>query len=151
MATERDRPYSQFNFQVAIVGTVAGTDVKAGFQEVSGPGTEIHIAEYRAGNWSYNSPIKIPGSHKVTDVTMKRGVIGEVGTFHAWVVSVRDGKDDLRTITIQLMAEDRVTVAQTWTLHNAKPMKYTGPALTGKGTDVAIEEVVFCYETMDIT
>lgn len=151
MANERDRPYSQFNFQVAIVGTIAGTDVKAGFQEVSGLGTEIHIAEYRAGNWTDNSAIKISGSYKLTDVTMKRGVIGELATLHSWLVNVRDGTDDRRTITINLMAEDRTTVAQTWTLSNAKPMKYTGPSLTGKGTDVAIEEVVFCYEHMDIS
>jgi phage tail-like protein len=91
------------------------------------------------------------GSYKVTDVTMKRGVIGELAILHAWLVNVRDGADDRRTITINLMGEDRITVAQTWTLSNAKPMKYTGPSLTGKGTDVAIEEVAFAYEHMDIS
>ena len=35
-------------------------------------------------------------------------------------------------------------------LTNARPTKYTGPALTGKGTDVAIEELVLAYERLDL-
>ena len=50
MAVLRDsRPYSQFAFRVKIAGD-DGTSTIAGFQEVSGLGTEIHIAEYRPGD-----------------------------------------------------------------------------------------------------
>ena len=43
MAAKRDRPFSQFNFLVDIGN---GTDsVEAGFQEVSGLGVEINVAE----------------------------------------------------------------------------------------------------------
>ena len=153
MATQRDRPYSQFNFTVQI-GNDSGTGTNAGFQEVSGLGTEIHMAEYRAGNWSDNSPIKVNGSYKVPDITLKRGVVGELALLHAWLKAVRDGGNDksvLLTVTINLMSEDRTTVAQTWTLTNARPMKYTGPSLTGKGTDVAIEELVLASEHIEIT
>ena len=85
--TERDRPYSQFNFRVswsAASGDFGGgddlseDDVKAGFQEVSGLGLEITVAEYRAGNYAVNSPLKVTGTHKVPDVTLKRGVIGRL-------------------------------------------------------------------------
>jgi phage tail-like protein len=153
MAESRDRPYSQFNFKVKI-GTDNGDGVNAGFQEVSGLGTEIHVAEYRAGNWSDNSPIKVNGSYKVPDVTLKRGVIGELATLHEWLKAVRDGgngSDVLKQVTIVLMAEDRVTEVQTWTLTNARPMKYTGPSLTGKGTDVAIEELVLASEHIEVS
>jgi phage tail-like protein len=153
MAEPRDRPYSQFNFKVKI-GTDNGDGVNAGFQEVSGLGTEIHVAEYRAGNYSDNSPLKVNGSYKVPDVTLKRGVIGELATLHEWLKAVRDGGNDtdvLKQVTIVLMAEDRVTEVQTWTLTNARPMKYTGPSLTGKGTDVAIEELVLASEHIEVS
>jgi phage tail-like protein len=154
MAEPRDRPYSQFNFKVKI-GTDNGDSVNAGFQEVAGLGTEIHIAEYRAGNHKDNSPLKVNGSYKVPDVTLKRGVIGELATLHTWLKNVRDGgnvgPDVLKQVTIVLLAEDRVTEVQTWTLTNARPMKYTGPSLTGKGTDVAIEELVLAAEHIEVS
>jgi phage tail-like protein len=144
-------PYSQFNFRVKI-DKDDGTGVNAGFQEVGGLGTEIHIAEYRAGNYKDNSPIKVNGSYKVPDVTLKRGVIGELATLHSWVKALRDGQADvMRTVTIELLSEDRTAAVQTWTLTNARPMKYTGPALTGKGTDVAIEEIVLSCEHIEVT
>src|SRR5712692_7827371 len=156
MATLRDRPYSQFNFRVKIAND-NGDGTNAGFQEVSGLGTEVHVAEYRAGNWKDNSPIKVTGSYKVPDVTLKRGVIGELALLHQWLKEVRDGAgngngdSDRKLVTINLMAEDGVTVAQTWTLTNARPIKYTGPLLTGKGTDVAIEELVLASEHIEVS
>jgi phage tail-like protein len=150
MAIPRDRPYSQFNFRVKI-DKDNGEGVNAGFQEVSGLGTEIHVAEYRAGNFKDNSPMKVNGSYKVPDLTMKRGVIGELATLHEWMKSLRDGKADvLRTVTVELLSEDRTSVVQSWTLTNARPIKYTGPALTGKGTDVAIEELVLACEHIEV-
>ncbi|MBZ5523346.1 MAG: phage tail protein [Acidobacteriia bacterium] len=153
MAVSRDRPYGQFNFRVKI-DTDQGTTATAGFQEVSGLGTEVHIAEYRAGNWSDNSPIKVNGSTKFPDLTLKRGVIGEVAFLHGWLKAVREGGNDssvLKPVVVELLAEDRVTVVQTWTLTNCRPMKYTGPSLTGKGTDVAIEELVLACEHIEVT
>ncbi len=74
MATFRDRPYMQFNFLVDLGdGTTDGP--KAGFQEISGIGMEVTVAEYRAGNSKENSVMKITGLNKCTDVTMKRGVM----------------------------------------------------------------------------
>jgi phage tail-like protein len=151
MAVQRDRPYSQFNFRVKI-DSDNGENVNAGFQEVGGLGTEIHMAEYRAGNFKDNSPLKVNGSYKVPDVTLKRGVIGELATLHDWVKALRNGQTDvLRTVTVELLSEDRTTVVQSWTLTNARPLKYTGPALTGKGTDVAIEELVLACEHIEVT
>lgn len=156
-STQRDRPYSQFNFHV-LIGADDGSSTAAGFQEVSGLGTEIHAAEYRAGNWKDNSPIKVTGSYKVPDITLKRGVIGELTLLHKWLKEVRDGggnangtDNDRKQVVIQLMAEDGVTPAQTRTLSNARPIKYTGPSLTGKGTDVAIEELVLAAEHIEIS
>ncbi len=55
----------------------------------------------------------------------------------------------LRTVTIQLLSEDRNTVAMEWKLSNARPMKYTGPSFNGKGTDIAVEELVLACERIE--
>lgn len=151
MATERlDRPYSQFNFHVSWDGLDENSP-QAGFQEVSGLGMEITMAEYRGGNAATNEPIKINGMVKTPDVTLKRGVIGELTTLYNWLNDIRDGSQTaLRNVTIQLMSEDRTTIAQTWRLRNARPMKYTGPSLNGKGTDLAIEELVLASERIEL-
>jgi phage tail-like protein len=144
----RTTPYSQFNFQVSF-----GVDPKspqAGFQDVSGLGLEITVAEYRNGNEGDNAPRKVTTMYKVPDVTCKRGVIGE-DTLYSWLNEIRNGsQESLRTVTIELLSEDRTTVAQSWKLTGARPIKYTGPQLTGKGTDIAIEEVVFASERMEM-
>jgi phage tail-like protein len=153
MATYRDTPYSQFNFRVNLgTGGPGPDDFKAGFQEVSGLGMEIHVAEYRAGNSKENSPLKVTGSYKINDVTLKRGVIGDLTTLYDWIDAVRNGDQTQgRTVIIQLMDETRTNAVQSWTLTNARPTKLTGPALTGKGTDVAVEELVLISERIDLS
>lgn len=152
MAVERDRPYSQFNFRVEIEGGPDADSTRAGFQEASGLGMEITVAEYRNGNELDNAPRKITGTYKVPDVTLKRGVIGELETLYLWIDQVRNGSQDaLRTVTIQLQSEDRgADPVQEWELRNARPIKYTGPTLSGKGTDVAVEELVLACERIDL-
>lgn len=146
MATPRDRAYSQFNFLVSWDGMSPDDIPKAGFQEVTGLSMEITVAEYRGGNFKTNAPQKITGTYKVPDVTFKRGVVGELDLYQ-WLDAVRKGSQTaLKTVVIELLSEDRETTAMTWTLKNARPMKYTGPSFNGKGTDVAIEELVLACE-----
>lgn len=136
----RDKPYSLFNFLVDIGGPAADTP-SGGFQEVSGLGYEFTVAEYRAGNKKDNAPDKISGGYKVTDVTLKRGLMGDEALY-TWLEAVRNGHFDApRTVTIELLSEDRQTRASVWKLQEARPVKYTGPTLSGVGTDVAVEEL----------
>ncbi len=152
MADAREFPYPNFAFRVKI-GTNDENDILAGFQEVSGLGAETAVTEYRPGNSPVNYPTKVMGLGKQPDVTLKRGVIGSLDLFE-WMETVRNGdrsKDQFfRNIVIKLMAEDRVTPVLEWTLQNARPMKYTGPALNGKSSDVAIEELVISAENVTL-
>jgi phage tail-like protein len=151
MAVERERPYGQFNFRVVIENGPDAASTKAAFQEVSGLGMEITVSEYRAGNFKDNAPIKVTGTYKVPDITLKRGVIGDLTTLYEWINQVRGGSQTaLRTVTIELQSEDHTSTVQSWKLTNARPTKYTGPSLSGKGTDVAIEELVLASERIDL-
>ena len=149
MAVLRERPYVQFNFLVDLgTGTTEGAE--AGFQEVSGIGMEVTVAEYRTGNSRENSVMKITGLNKSTDVTLKRGVIGSM-SIYKWLDQIRNGDQTaLRTVTLQLQNEDHTSVVQTWKLLRARIIKHTSGPFNAKGTDVAIEELVLAYERLEM-
>jgi len=73
------------------IGGPAADSPSGGFQEASGLGMEFTVAEYRAGNKKDNAPDKISGGYKVTDVTLKRGVMGD-DALHTWLEAVRNGQ-----------------------------------------------------------
>jgi phage tail-like protein len=149
MATLRERPYVQFNFLVDL-GTGNTNGPEAGFQEISGIGMEVTVAEYRNGNHKENSVMKITGMNKSTDVTMKRGVIGSLNLYQ-WLNDIRNGSESsLRTVTIQLQNEDHTDVVATWKLMRARIIKHTSGPLNAKGTDVAMEELVLAYERLEM-
>ena len=146
MAVDRERPYAQFNFLVDL-GNGNTDGPKAGFQECSGIGMEVAVAEYRRGNDKTNNVSKIIGLNKSSDVTLKRGVIGVLDLYE-WLNAIRNGANETRNVTIQLLSEDinnRAPV-MTWRLKNARIIKYTCGPLNAKGNDVAMEEMVLSHE-----
>lgn len=149
MAVLRDRPYVQFNFLVDL-GNGNTDGPEAGFQEVSGIGMEVTVAEYRNGNERENAVRKITGLNRTTDVTLKRGVFGALNLYQ-WLDEIRNGSQNaLRTVTIQLQNEDHSAVVQTWKLLRARIIKHTSGPMNAKGTDVAMEELVLAYERLEM-
>ncbi len=151
MATFRDNPYGAFNYIVALGGAQGdgseGTIV-GGFSDVSGLGMEVSYSEYRNGNERFNTTRKVPNTHKVDDVTLKRGLVGSLDLFE-WLKGVRDGTADPRNVTITLLDEARQSVAA-WTLRRAQPKKWTGPTLAAKGGgEVAMEELSLVHEGIE--
>jgi phage tail-like protein len=147
MAVLREHPYGRFNFLVDL-GTGNSDGPDAGFQECSAIGMEIAVVEYRNGNERENAPRKLPGLTKVPDVTLKRGVIGSLGLFE-WIRALRDGTVDRRTVTIQLVSEDR-NVALTWRLLRAFPVKFVAGPLNAQANEVAIEELTLTGERLEL-
>jgi phage tail-like protein len=149
MAILRDLPYAQFNFLVDL-GTGQTEGPEAGFQECSGISMTIDVIEYRNGNDKENNPRKLTGLARVSDVTLKRGIIGSVSLYQ-WIDQIRNGDQSARrTVTIQLQNEDRSGVVMTWKLLRARIVKHmTGP-LNAKGTDVAMEELTLAYERLEL-
>jgi phage tail-like protein len=149
MAVLRATPYVQFNFLVDL-GTGNTDGPEAGFQEVSGLGMEVTVSEYRNGNEKENSVRKVTGMNKVTDVTLKRGVIGSLNLYQ-WLNQIRNGDQGAaRTVVIQLQNEDHSAVVATWKLLRARITKHTGGPLNAKGTDVAMEEMTLAYERLEM-
>ncbi len=145
MPAERTVPYGAFNFAVEIDGLTI-----AGFSDVSGLNTEITISEYREGTYALNHVRKVPGIHKVGDVTLKRGII-DSKEFWDWIKQVRqEGVGAQRNVSVILLDESRNEV-QRWNLRGVIPLKWTGPTLAAKGGgDVAMEELVLSAEALEL-
>lgn len=142
----RTAPYGAFNYTV----NFDGAEPFGGFSDVSGISTEITIAEYRNGNDRENHVRKVPGLHKVNDVTLKRGIVDSTALWD-WIRATRTtGVVAQRTVAITLFDEANAPV-QSWILRGVVPMKYSGPTLAGKGGgDVAMEELVLSAEALEI-
>jgi phage tail-like protein len=147
MPVLRDDPYGAFNYLVTLGGADPGLPI-AGFAEVTGLALEIEFVEYRNGNEKPNTVRKLPGLHKVGDVTLKRGVLGSDDLF-AWIRDVANGAIDRRDVAITLLDEQR-NPAMTWLLRRALPRKWVGPTLKAKGTDVAMEELTITAEGIEL-
>lgn len=144
---ERNTPYGAFNFLVKF----NGSEEFGGFSDVSGINSEITVAEYRTGADPENHVRKVPGLHKVGDVTLKRGIVKSASLW-AWIREVRNSGIAGRkaTVSITMLDETRAPV-QTWVLRDVTPLKYTGPTLAAKGGgDVAMEELVLSAEGLDL-
>jgi phage tail-like protein len=141
---DRTTPYGAFNFLVEF----NGQQISAGFSDVSGLNTELTMAEYRDGSDKENHVRKIPGLHKVGDVTLKRGIVNSKDLWD-WISEARaKGYLAKRSVTVTLMDEAR-NPAQRWKLLEVIPMKWSGPALAAKGgSDVAMEELVLSCESI---
>jgi phage tail-like protein len=141
----REIPYRQFNYLLQFAGE-SGT--QAGFQECSGLGLEVGLAEYRDGNEPPERGSRITGTHKVPDVTLKRGVIGEA-SLSAWLEESRSGVNAQREAVLVLRSEDRTQTLQTWTLSGTRIVKCTGDLLNSQETQVALEELVLKCERIE--
>jgi phage tail-like protein len=131
------------------LGDQGGEDqITGGFSDVSGLGNEVKFSEYRNGNDKENHVRKVANVNSTDDVTLKRGVIGDLSLF-AWLKATREGDVEPRTVTITLLDEARKEVCS-WVLNAAQPKKWVGPTLAAKGGgEVAMEELHLVAERID--
>jgi phage tail-like protein len=146
----RTAPYPSYNYIVNLNGPRDPEKLLGGFSDVSGLSTEIHISEYRDGNETEPHVRKIPGSHKVADVTLKRGVV-DSSDLWAWITETENTGILAQRDVIITLRDEASNPVQSWKLRNVVPMKYTGPTLAGKGGgEVAMEELVLSTEGFEI-
>ncbi|HIJ89118.1 MAG TPA: phage tail protein [Desulfuromonadales bacterium] len=151
MRQVRDSRYATFNFLVEMESG-QGTEVQAGFSDVSGLSADSTVAEYHPGNSRVNADQKIPRLHKAGEITLKRGGIGSQSMLD-WLELCRSGNAGgaQRNIVIRMLSEDRKKSAVSWKLVGAVPAKWTGPALSATGGgDVAMEELVLSVEMVTL-
>ncbi len=142
MSPVRIDPYLAGNFRVSIDGITA-----AHFSEVIGLEAAIDVVDYRAGDSTEDSPIKLAGLKRYSNVTLRRGFTSDVSLWN-WYHNLITGVMDRRAVTIQLLdAQDNAV--WTWNLANAWPCRWAGPALAANSNEVAMETVEICYESLE--
>lgn len=141
MPAARTDPYLSSNFQVQIPGIKPTS-----FCEVSGLEAEIDVVDYRSGSDTQESARKLVGLNRFCPVTLKRGVTSDLSLWQ-WMNSTMQGDVTRQSVSIVLLDQNQTPVAR-WNLLNAWPCKYIGPTLNAQCSDVAIETLVLCYETL---
>jgi|SRR5688572_29296474 len=146
-AVLRDDPYAGYNFEVIVTGVSDdGTAVKGSFAEASGLEVAIDPIEYRHG--AGGPMLKLPGIPKFTNITLKRGLIGDLA-FWNWVVEAMNGLVRRTEGSVVLLDENRREVMR-WNFTRGWPCKWTGPGLNAKNNEIAMETLEICHEGLSI-
>jgi phage tail-like protein len=140
MSPARIDPYLAGNFRVSIDGLTA-----AHFSEVTGLEAAIDVVDYRAGDSAEDSPTKLPGLKRYSNVTLRRGLTSDASLW-TWFHNLLTGVTDRRSVTIQLL-DAQENVVWTWSLANAWPCRWAGPSLAADSSEVALETVEICCES----
>jgi phage tail-like protein len=146
--TRRDDPYPGFNFQVIVTGVSDdGSAVSGAFTEITGLEVEIKPIEYRNGNEAITVR-KIPGLVGYMDVTLKRGVTGDV-EFWNWIAEAVSGQVR-RTEGSIILHDENQTEVMRWNFVRGWPCKYTAPTFNATNNEIAMESVNLCLEGLEV-
>jgi phage tail-like protein len=136
-------PLPKFHFSVEGVGE------RVGFTEVTGLDIQNEPIEYREGSSTEFSKIKMPGMHKFSNITLKRGTIPQDSAFFDWIREIKLNKIQRRDLVIKLLNEEHQPVVS-WKAINAFPIKVQASDLKSDGNEVAIETVEVAHEGLSL-
>jgi len=117
------------------------------FSEISGLGTGVEIVEFREGGGN-RSVHQLAGGHKSACITFRRGLVD--APFYEWCRGAVAGTDNRSDGTIVLLDEQGVEAGR-WKFTGGTPLGWTGPDLTARANEVAIETLQLCYEGLEVT
>jgi phage tail-like protein len=150
MANIRSLPWTEFAYLVYLDWPPGAKGVLGGFAEIAGLSGGGQLSEYRPGNGPIAHPIGLGGASKVSDVTLKRGVVNATSLWN-WIAAARTNRAAARIDATITLRDETGRPVQSWKLKNAAPVRYIGPPLNGKGSsDVAIESLELSPENVAI-
>jgi phage tail-like protein len=137
MAAENDDPFGSFNFHVEIDGE---SGIKAYFNEVSGLKGDVEELEIKEGGVNDRTH-KMPGRIMWGPVTLKRGIDNDRALFKWWSKIVGNEKGKVRKTVRIVMLDEDFSEVRSWTLKEAWPKSWEGPAFNSGGSEIAFESV----------
>jgi len=147
MAQDGDRldPFAGFNFRMEIDGIEV-----AGFKEITGGEVKTAVIDYAEGDDVNYTVRKIPGRTNYTNITFKKGIVEGIDLWE-WCNSIVDWEREIerKDITIQLL-DNSGEPQKTYNLFSCWPCRYKGPDLNATDDVLAIEEVEFAFEKLEI-
>jgi phage tail-like protein len=133
-------PYKSHLFLVEIDGIT-----QASFSECSGFASHVEVIEYREGG-DPNSVRKLPGKVSYQDITLKRGLTSS-SELYDWHASALNPPIQRKNGSVVVL-DDTLAEQVRWNFTGAWISKWDGPALSGKGNDVAIETLTISCESL---
>ncbi len=140
-------PLLNYRYRVEISGLVV-----AGFSEVSGLNQEIEVEEFQEGGVDFVH--HLPKGIKHSNLILKRGLSTSDELrkwYHEVIKAIHYRKaipksSDIYISIIGTTGEDEVRLH----IKSAYPIKWSGPQLNAKGSDVAIETLELVHEGLVI-
>ena len=137
----RNDPYTAFRFEVRVDQQAVG-----GFSECQGLGYETDVETYVEGG--VNDVVhKFPGHAKQSNLTLKRGIVSR--QLWQWYRDAARGAPQARNLSIAVYAADGTTKTMEFRCDRAFPVKWTGPDLNAKQSEVAVETLELCHRGLD--
>jgi phage tail-like protein len=132
-------PFASFRFQAEIDNLVV-----SGFSEVSGLVIETEVESFREGgvntrDWQLAGPAKFP-----TKLTLKRG-LADANALWTWYRDIMAGRIKRKQVTIILM-DYAGNEKWRWVFQKACPVKWSGPELRSKSTEIAFESIELIHK-----
>lgn len=152
-------PVGNYNYSVrlldasaAVVGAVSGllgieVAVDAGFSECRGLEGTLQLEEWSEGGRN-DAVLRFPTRMTWGNITLQRGV-GLSPDMWDWYFSYAEGNGKRRDGLITLL-DDRRSQVIAWRFSRGLPVKWTGPTLSGRGSEVAIETLEIAHEGLEV-
>ena len=132
-------PVPAYHFVVEWGGT------RINFMEVSGLNIIVDVTEFREGGDLSQTAHKMPGLTRYSNIILKRGIVKGDNDFFSWMNTKHLNQVERRDVVIKLLNENHEPI-MSWRAANAFPVKFSGPILSAKANDVAIEELELAHE-----
>jgi phage tail-like protein len=136
---QRVDPLRNFNFLVEIDGIA-----QASFTECSGLSSTTEVIENREGG-DNTTVRKLPGRTSYTNVLLKWGLTSSTELWD-WRQQIVDGNIVRKNCSIVMFDLPNSTEVARWNFVRAWPTKWEGPALSAKGSDIAIDTLELAHE-----
>jgi phage tail-like protein len=152
-------PVANYNFEVRLLDSATilvsaaanlfgiDTSPDAGFSEVRGLEGTWQLQDYPPGGVN-GGVLRFPTRITWTNITLMRGV-GLSKDLWDWYSSYVKGTGKRRDGLIMLL-NDRREHVMVWKFKRGLPVKWTGPTLTGRGNEVAIESLEVAHEGLEV-
>jgi phage tail-like protein len=147
-------PFVAFRFQVSLTSSKLpaglGPDPLCGgaFSEVTGLEATMTPRTIREGGRNFGQ-IQRPGPTSFGTLSLKRGVTSRQDLW-TWFNLVTNREAFASLLNGKIEIYSGTSVAFTWTLTNALPIKFKAPDLSATATQVAIEELQLAFEDLQL-
>jgi phage tail-like protein len=131
-----NRPLTAHRFYIEIDGIK-----QAVFTEASSLVMEVAVLEDHYGGERW--PRRMPGKAKMSNITLKRGIT-QGNELYKWILQLAQGEVKYKNISV-VMFDTTGKELSRWSVLDAFPVKWTGPALQADSQQMAIETLEIAH------